>query len=207
MKRTLYLKIEQCIELSKSEVTIGDVAVLECSESTILNRIKTEKLFSLENKKGARKIVSVLFVIEKIHKIYPELQVENLGEADFVVSYYPQKQSKFLEIVKVAFVCLVSFFGSMFAMMTFNEDVSTRDNFEKVYTWAMGQEPSGVTILEITYSIGVSVGIIVFFNHFGKKRFSADPTPIEVEMRLYENDIQTTIAETYARKGEEIGMD
>ena len=72
MKKILYLKIEQCIELSKSEVTIGDVAVLECSESSILNRIKTEKLFALENKKGARKIVSVLFVIEKIHKIYPK---------------------------------------------------------------------------------------------------------------------------------------
>lgn len=207
MKKILYLKIEQCIELSKSEVTIGDVAVLECSESSILNRIKTEKLFSLENKKGARKIVSVLFVIEKIHKIYPELQVENLGEADFVVSYHPQKQSKFLEIVKVTFVCLVSFFGSMFAMMTFNEDVSTRDSFEKVYTWAMGQEPSGVTILEITYSIGVSVGIIVFFNHFGKKYITNEPSPVEVEMSGYEQQINETLIKQVGRKGKEIDVD
>lgn len=207
MKKILYLKIEQCIELSKSEVTIGDVAVLECSESSILNRIKTEKLFSLENKKGVRKIVSVLFVIEKIHKIYPELQVENLGEADFVVSYHPQKQSKFLEIVKVTFVCLVSFFGSMFAMMTFNEDVSTRDSFEKVYTWAMGQEPSGVTILEITYSIGVSVGIIVFFNHFGKKYITNEPSPVEVEMSGYEQQINETLIKQVGRKGKEIDVD
>ena len=207
MKRTLYLKIEQCIELSKRDVTIGDVAVLECSESTILNRIKTEKLVSLENKKGARKIVSVLFVIGKIHEIYPELQVENLGEADFVVSYHPQKQSKLLEKIKIAFVCLISFFGSMFAMMTFNEDVSTRDSFEKVYTWVMGQEPPGVTILEITYSIGVSVGIIVFFNHFGKKYITDEPSPVEVEMAGYEQQINETLIKQVGRKGKEIDVD
>lgn len=207
MKRTLYIKIEQCIELAKSDVTIGDVAVLECTEKSILNRIKTEKLFSLENKKGARRIVSVMFVIEKIHEIYPELQVENLGETDFVVSYHPQKQSKLLEKMKIAFVCLISFFGSMFAMMTFNEDVSTRDSFEKVYTWVMGQEPSGVTILEITYSIGVSVGIIVFFNHFGKKYITDEPSPVEVEMSGYEQQINETLIKQVGRKGKEIDVD
>ena len=207
MKKTLYLKIEQCIELSKSDVTIGDVAVLECTETTILNRLKAEKLFSMSGAKGSRRIVSVLFVIEKIHKVYPELLVENLGEADFVVSYHPKKQSKLLEKVKIAFVCLVSFFGSMFAMMTFNEDVSTRDSFEKVYTWVMGQEPSGVTILEITYSIGVSVGIIVFFNHFGKKYITNEPSPVEVEMAGYEQQINETLIKQVGRKGKEIDVD
>ncbi len=207
MKRTLYLKIEQCIELSKSEVTIGDIAKLECSDEIIVNHLKPVKLFSMPGAKGSRRIVSVLFVIEKIHEIYPELQVENLGEADFVVSYHPQKQSKLLEKIKIAFVCLVSFFGSMFAMMTFNEDVSTLDSFEKVYTWVMGQKPTGVTILEITYSIGVSVGIIVFFNHFGKKYITNEPSPVEVEMSGYEQQINETLIKQVGRKGQELDVD
>ena len=53
----------------------------------------------------------------------------------------------------------------------------------------------------------LTVGILIFFNHFGKKRFTVDPTPMEVQMRLYENDIQTTLVEDYARKGEEIDVD
>lgn len=207
MKKILYIKIEQCIELSKSDVTIGDVAKMECSENTILNRLKTEKLFSMSGAKGSRRIVSVLFVIEKIHEIYPELQVENLGEADFVVSYHPQKQSKILEKIKIGFVCLVSFFGSMFAMMTFNEDVSTRESFEKVYTWVIGQEPTGVTILEVTYSIGVSVGIIVFFNHLGKKYITNEPSPVEVEMSGYEQQINQTLIKQIGRKGKEMDVD
>ena len=207
MKKTLYLKIEQCIELTKRDVTIGDVAVLECAEKTILNRLKTEKLFSMSGTKGSRRIVSVLFVIEKIHEVYPELQVENLGEADFVVSYHPKKQSKLLEKLKIGFVCTISFFGSMFAMMTFNEDVSTRESFAKVYTWVMGQEPAGVSILEITYSIGVSVGIIVFFNHIGKKYITDEPSPVEVEMSGYEQQINQTLIKQMGRKGQEIDVD
>ena len=50
------------------------------------------------------------------------------------------------------------------------------------------------------------MGILVFFNHFGKKRFSADPTPIEVEMRTYENEIQSTLIEAYSRKEKEIDV-
>ena len=49
-------------------------------------------------------------------------------------------------------------------------------------------------------------GILVFFNHFGRKRFSVDPTPMEVEMRLYENDILTTLVENYSRKGKEVDV-
>ena len=207
MKRTLYIKIEQIVELAKTDVTIGDVAKLECTDLTVLNRLKTEKLFSMDSVKGSRRIVSVMFILEKIHEIYPELQVENLGESDFVVSYHPKKQPKMLEYLKVGFVCITSFFGSMFAMMTFNEDVSTRELFQKLYTWVMGQEPSGVTILEITYSIGVSVGIIVFFNHIGKKYITDEPSPVEVEMTGYEQQVNQTLIQQVGRKGKELDVD
>lgn len=207
MKRTLYLKIEQAIELAKSDVTIGDVAKLECTDTSVLNRLKTEKLFSMDTAKGSRRIVSVLFIIEKIHEIYPELQVVNVGEADFVVSYHPKKQAKIFEYLKVGFVCITSFFGSLFAMMTFNEDVSTRELFGKMYTWVMGQEPSGVTILEITYSLGVSVGIIVFFNHIGKKYLTNEPSPVEVEMTGYEQQVNQALIQQVGRKGKELDVD
>ena len=62
-------------------------------------------------------------------------------------------------------------------------------------------------ILEIMYSVGLVVGILIFFNHFGKKRFTVDPTPMEVQMRLYENDIQTTLVEDAARRKNEIDLE
>lgn len=207
MKKVLYLKVEQSVEVSKRDVTIKDVAKLECIEKSILNRLNPEKLFTMESKKGGRKAVSVLYLVEKIHEIYPELEVQNLGETDFVVSYHPEKQPKILEILKIFFVSVISFFGSMFAMMTFNEDVSTRESFDKLYTWVMGYEPSGITILEVTYSIGVSVGILVFFNHIGKKYITNEPSPVEVEMAGYEQQVNQTLIKQMSRKGKEVDVD
>ena len=85
-------------------------------------------------------------------------------------------------------------------MMSFNNDVNVTTLFGQLYQWATGEQSTGFTILELTYSIGVSVGILVFFNHFGKKRFSVDPTPIEVEMRKYETDVNQALTETADRE-------
>ena len=69
-----------------------------------------------------------------------------------------------------------------------------------------GKTHEGFSVLEAAYSVGLTVGIIVFFNHFGKKKFTVDPSPIEIEMQLYENDIQTTIIAERSRKGQELDV-
>ena len=90
--------------------------------------------------------------------------------------------------------------------MAFNNDVDVTKLFGQMYELVTGQETDGFTILEITYSIGLTAGILIFFNHFGKKRFTVDPTPMEVQMRLYENDIQTTLIEDASRRGDELDV-
>lgn len=69
-----------------------------------------------------------------------------------------------------------------------------------------GQASDGFTILEVTYSIGLAVGIIVFFNHIGGRRITKDPTPIEVEMRIYEDDVNNALVETADREGKTIDV-
>ena len=54
-----------------------------------------------------------------------------------------------------------------------------------------GGEERGSPSWSAPTDIGLVMGILIFFNHFGKKRFSQDPTPIEVQMRTYEGEIQS----------------
>jgi len=63
----------------------------------------------------------------------------------------------------------------------------------------------GVLILEISYSVGLILGVTIFFNHFGKRKVTLDPTPIEVQMRLYEEQVETTVIRNASRK--ESGVD
>ena len=86
--------------------------------------------------------------------------------------------------------------------MAFNNDVSTTDMFGRFYTLLTGEQSDGFTILELSYSLGLSAGIVAFFNHIGGRRLTKEPTPIEVEMRLYEDDVNTTLIKTAERNGE-----
>ena len=85
--------------------------------------------------------------------------------------------------------------------MTFNNDVGVGEVFADFYQQVMGTESSGFTVLEICYSIGLFLGITIFFNHVGHKKITHDPTPIQVEMRTYEKDVDATFIENCGRKG------
>ena len=90
--------------------------------------------------------------------------------------------------------------------MTFNNDVNVTDVFKEIYRIIMKQESSGFTILEVSYSIGLALGIVGFFNHFAKIKINTDPTPLEVEMRLYEDNVSKTLIQNEGRKESDIDV-
>lgn len=206
-KDVLYIKGDQNVEVQTKDVTLGNIVSMECTNSHVVSKLKTIKLIKVPQEGKHRYVVSILKIIEKIHEAYPSLEVQNMGSQDIIVTYEPmQKKNQLLYWLKIAGVLVITFIGSAFSIMAFNNDVDVPKLFGQFYEQVMGSPKTGFSVLEATYCIGVVIGILVFFNHFGKKRFSVDPTPIEVEMRLYENDIQTTIIENYAREEQELDV-
>ena len=203
----LYIKGDQSVEVRKRDVTLGDLVAMECSQQNIVSKLKTIKVMKIPEKGQQRYVVSILKIIELIHKEYPNLEVQSYGSPDVIVTYEEQKQNnRIWEITKVVLVSVTTFFGAAFAIATFNNDSGITRLFDDIYGLFMGTPKEGFSVLELSYSIGIIIGILVFFNHFGKKKISVDPTPIEVEMRLYENDIQTTVIAEYGRKGQELDV-
>jgi len=100
-----------------------------------------------------------------------------------------KKHSKFLQGLLIAFVAAFTFVGSMYAIMAYNNDVSTIEIFEKVYEIFGADNAQQVKLLEIMYAVGLALGIIIFYNHFAGVRLS----PIEVEMDKYEKDVDDTL--------------
>lgn len=207
---TIYIKADRNIEVTKPEVTLGDVIKIECANPSVTARVKTLKLFKFhdtEKKQQNRTSVSILKVIACIHEVYPNAEVQSMGEQDFIVTLEEQKTAgQAVHWIKTFVVVIITFCGAAFSIMAFNNDVDVTKLFGQLYESLTGTESPGFTILELTYSIGVIIGILTFFNHFGKKKFTVDPTPMEVEMRLYENDIQTTLIEDFSRKGKELDV-
>jgi stage V sporulation protein AA len=203
---TLYIKGDRNVEIQHRDVTLSDLVSMECSNKQLLPRLKTMKILKIGEQH--RVVVSILKLIDCVHQQYPDLDIQNMGEADIIVTYEDQQTpAKWIHLLKVACITVITFFGAAFSIMAFNNDVSATGLFAQIYEMVTGSPSDGYSILEVTYSVGIAVGILVFFNHFGKRKFSVDPTPMEVQMRLYENDIQTTLVENAARRGQEYDVD
>lgn len=178
MSETLYIQINRNIQVDKREITIGDVAALLCKNAGITARVKTIKLITLPDVPKRRVSFSVITVMEKIEKIYPDLQLVSIGESDFIVDYIRQKKkSRVWQGLMVAFVSVFTFVGSAYAIMAYNNDVSTNEIFEKVYEMMGTGNFQEYKVIEIAYAVGLLLGIVVFYNHFAGKHFTGDPTP------------------------------
>ena len=192
----VYIKANgNCIIYDKN-VSLGDVLKIECTDIGVLRAIKQMDLYSFNHEHSV--VFSVLKVIERIHKDYPNAEIVNCGAEDFIVEYQKSTvKSSVLERLKLWLIAIIVFFGSAFTIMTFHIDIGIQKVFSRFYEQVMGVAKPMVTELEISYSIGLAVGIIVFFNHFSKRKLTKDPTPIEVEMKKYNEDlINTKIAES-----------
>ena len=210
---TLYLKIETNTIVTDRHVKLSDIAKMECTNPAIVRQLKQKKVYTFQDaidekkKKNQMEVFSVLKIIELIHEEYPNVDVSNEGESDFIVEYIPNpKKPRWMNAVKTILLCIVIFFGSAFTIMAFNNDVGATDVFSKFYLQVMGIRSTGVTQLEISYCIGLGIGILIFFNHVGRKKITHDPTPIQVEMRKYETDLDTTFIDNAGRKGHNIDV-
>lgn len=203
----LYLKAEQNAEVMDAHVCVKDIASVYCAEKSVCAKAKSLKIYQFGGKERKRQVISILKVIELIEKECPGVSVENLGENATLIELVNVDRHKGpVQWFKMVFVAAISFFGTGFTIMAFHNDISINRIFEQVYELVMGYPSDGYSILEVSYSVGLAAGIILFFNHIGGRRITKDPTPIEVEMRVYETDVNKALIETADREGKTIDV-
>lgn len=200
----IYIKAEQCITISNKKIFLEDIVKIYGENKKLVKDLS--KLSFITLKEQDQDIaVSILKVMEIIHTHAHGIEIVNIGETDFIIEYrVPNSKKKSLEYIKTGVVILTAFFGAAFSIMTFNTDVSVGKLFQKFYMLVLGTNGEGTHILEISYSIGLSSGIIIFYNHFTKKHIQDDPTPIQIEMRTHESNKAKAKLKSAAREGKTI---
>lgn len=200
MSDMLHIQLEQNIQVEHNRIYLQDIAKLSCNNSKLLNRLRVLPVITLDKKKPGRYVMSAMDLVKLIQKQEPELEINIIGEPNFILAYKNRPDpGKLWELCKAFFVGLATFFGAAFSIMTFNNDVDVGKLFAQIYTQVTGMSSSHFTILEISYSIGVGLGVLFFFNHFGHMKITSDPTPMQMQMRIYEDEVNTTIIEDLDR--------
>jgi len=190
----VFVKVKKYTHIDHECLKIKDVANILTEDEHLTNRINSITIYKFDKGTKKRIVLSALYIIRHIQSINTNIDIVPIGETDIVIKYEPNPaNNKLFNFFKILFVCLTSCAGAAFSIIAFNSDVDLYRIFSTLHDKLNITDTTYYAILEISYSIGIPAGIIVFYNHFGKKKLSVDPTPLEIEMRLYENDINTTI--------------
>lgn len=201
---TVYLKCDRNVEVQSEDVFLSDLGSLHCSDQVTAAKLKALKVYHFGRDGVKRCVISSLNLVKRMEEACPNISVEVLGEPDVLVEWISVDRHKgWQQWLKCALVCLISFFGTAFTIMAYHNDVGINEVFTELYRMVMNREPQGLNTLEVSYSLGLAAGIIVFFNHVGGRRLTKDPTPIEVAMRNYEEDVDKALIATAGREGKE----
>jgi len=183
--------------LNRHEILVSDVAdvVSHPEVMAAVNKIKLKDIHASDaisaGNKNKNYLISVMDIIKKINMQYPEIVINNVGETDTWVHCISRKkrESPWLLWVRITAVSVILLVGAATAIMSFHTDGQIPKVFERYYSIFYGTQRTNPPIITIPYSIGLAVGIIVFYNHFMGRKITDDPTPIEVEIEQYEKEV------------------
>ncbi len=191
----IYIKPAEKVQIvGKREVFLRDVAEILLSGQTA-GEAERLAVFQIPEERKRTYLISVVDLIRVLNQKYPNATVNNVGEMDILIEYLPQAEGNrpLWLWAKVAFVALVLFVGASTTIMCFHSDTQLPLIFENMYYLFFGENKEVPKLLSIPYSIGLGIGIIVFFNHFSRLTLTQDPTPIEIEMTTYEKETNASV--------------
>lgn len=174
----------------EESIYLMDIAQIIAPE-TVFSELKNLKVHEISVNDKNIVIIDVMKVIRLISSLIEDVDVQTIGPAQTIVEVILKKKQ--MSTPFFILIWFLLFFGSAMAIMNFHDDVSMRSVQEKLYKIITGVEDSKPWIFQIPYSIGLGLGMILFFNHVFQKRINEEPSPLEVEMFNYQMDLDNYV--------------
>ena len=128
-------------------------------------------------------------VLDSINNI----DITIIGGPDVFLEIKSQEDPKnILNILKIAFMMIVLFFGAAVAIVNFHEDVDMKSSMEKIYYTITGVKNKDPLILTIPLSLGIGLGMFIFSRIFSFSKRRQEPGPMELEL-FYDRDLEDNI--------------
>ena len=187
LEKTVYIRLRNRVLVRPRErIYIKDIAQIIANEA-LHEKIDQLQLYQISDQDRNIIIIDAMQVITEIAKLDSTIQVQLLGPAQTIVEVVFKKKKYSFTLFVLAWLLL--FFGSMLTIMNFHEDVSMQGVHQRIYRIITGKSVEKPLFFQIPYSIGLGLGMIIFFNHVFKKRLNEEPSPLEVEMFNYQQDL------------------
>jgi len=187
LEKTVYIRLRNRVFVRPNEkIYLKDITQI-IAEDVLQRQLNQLLIYSISDQDRNIIIIDVMKVIAEIAKFDASIEVQVVGPSQTIVEVIFKKKKVSLFLFVLTWFLL--FFGSMLTIMNFHEDVSMQSVHQKLYKMITGQDNEKPLLFQIPYSIGLGLGMIIFFNHVFKKRLNEEPSPLEVEMFNYQQDL------------------
>jgi stage V sporulation protein AA len=187
MEKTIYIRMRHRLQVRPHDsVKLQDAAQI-IAEDSLVEKVKNQIIYTVTEKDQSIIILDVMKVIEVLTNEVNHLDVQVIGPTQTIVEVVYKKIG--VSIPFFILIWLLLFFGAALAIMNFHEDVSMQAVHQRIFKIITGRENAKPLLLQIPYSFGLGLGMVLFFNHVFKKRFNEEPSPLEVEMFNYQQDL------------------
>ncbi|AJY78019.1 stage V sporulation protein AA [Paenibacillus beijingensis] len=194
----LYIRLKKRISLPPGgTLTLGQASRL-LAEPGQEERYKALPLYRHKLEDGNRVVIDVLQIVKALKDSDPGLEVEAYGDPQVLVTVEGKGTKTRIAVLIASWLLL--FFGAGLAIMNFHTDVSMKEVHQRISELITGRKSEHPLWFQIPYSLGIGFGMIVFFNHLFKKRFNEEPNPLEVELFMYQENVNAYVIADEMRK-------
>lgn len=187
LEKTVYIRLRHRVFIQPNDkIFLKDIAQI-IAEDALHNQIGNRVLYQADAKDRNIIIIDVMHVVEEIKKFDSMIDVQIIGPSQTIIEVVYKKRK--ISPIFFLIIWFLLFFGSMLTIMNFHEDVSMQDAHQRLYKIITGKSVDKPLMFQIPYSFGLGLGMILFFNHVFKKRLNEEPSPLEVEMFNYQQDL------------------
>jgi stage V sporulation protein AA len=187
MEGIVYIRLRHRVQVkSESLVNLGQLAQIIAPEG-VLEDLKRINIHQVTPSDKNIIVIDVMTVINSISVNHPYLDIQTIGPVQSIIEVIYEKKK--ISLPLFIGVWLLLFIGAAMAIMNFHEDVSMRQVHQTLYHFITGEEDPHPLLFQIPYSFGLGLGMILFFNHIFRKRLNEEPSPLEVEMFNYQQDL------------------
>ncbi|MFS0722708.1 stage V sporulation protein AA [Paenibacillus sp. 1P07SE] len=202
---TVYLRLRKRIAITPgSGVKLGEVARI-VANNRLARQLASLEIYKHTPEDGNRYVLDVLHIIQRIRAEVPGLTIEPYGDPQVLITIQDKPDKPRLLIL--VFTWLLLFFGSGLAIMNFHADVSMQEVHVRLSELITGEQIRHPLWFQVPYSLGIGLGMALFFNHFFRKRFNEEPNPLEVELYMYEENVNACVIADEMRKKQDAGED
>lgn len=187
----VYIRMRKKIKMHESDIIeLKHIAFLE-AERDVKERLEVIPIHTVSKQDGDFIVIEAFILRALLRKAYPACEVEFTGPEETIIEIGAQAYQP--SLILIVMVWIILFIGTAMSIMNFHYDVSMPEVHTKLHYLFTGEKVQQPLWIQIPYSIGLGVGMILFLNHWFKKRINEEPSPLEIELYKYEKEIDSYI--------------